>query len=166
MDVIALCAHSELNRHVTSLASSEWRKRANCIQNEHFVGRWSEPVVLIGHSLGADNQIRVDRALNGGGVPVDLLVLIDPDALPHIPPNVRRCVNIFKSHRVSDAVPVFRGTRVNPDRAQTVVKNIDLRLIPVGFDASSITHFNIAQVTGVQDMVLAEIAKTCPLRYR
>jgi hypothetical protein len=65
-----------------------------------------------------------------------------------------------------DVIAFFRGTRVNPDRAQTVVKNIDLRLIPVGFDASSITHFNIAQVTGVQDMVLAEIAKTCPLRYR
>jgi len=166
MDVVALRARRELNMDANSLASSEWRKLASYIQNEHFAGRRSEPVVLIGHSFGADNQIRVARALNGSGVLVDLLVLVDPDEPPHIPPNVLCCVNIFKSHGISDTVPVFRGTRVKPDGAQTVVKNIDLRMTPVGFDTSSVTHFNIAQVTAVQDMVLAEIAKTCPLRRR
>jgi hypothetical protein len=73
-------------------------------------------------------------------------------------------VDIFRSHPVSDAVPIARGTHVIGDHEQTNVKNIDLRLTSVAFDTSSINHFNIEKVPGVQDMVLAEIAKTCPLR--
>lgn len=165
MDVIASRAQEELGVHALSLGNPEWRKLAKYIRTEYQAGRLNEPVVLVGHSIGADDQVRVARALNDGNVPVDLLLLIDPTVPPHIPPNVIRCVNLYKSHPITDPVPAFRGVRViadNPNRTQ--IENVNLRRTDVGFDTTVINHFNIAKIRGLQDMVLAEIAKTCPLR--
>jgi pimeloyl-ACP methyl ester carboxylesterase len=163
MDVIAQRANEELGVQATSLANQEWPKLASFVRTEHEAGRWSGPLILVGHSIGADDQIRVAKRLNEWGVPVDLLILIDPTDPPIIPPNVRHCVNIFKSQPVVDYAPIFRGIKVRAaDPTQTLVENIDLRRTAVGFDTRVINHFNIAKINGVQNMVLTEIAKACP----
>jgi predicted alpha/beta hydrolase family esterase len=165
MDAIAARAQSELGVHALSLGNPEWHKLAKYITAEYEAGRLNEPVVLVGHSIGADDQVRVARALNQGKVPVDLLLLIDPTVPPHIPPNVIRCVNLYKSHPLTDPVPAFRGVRViADDPSRTNVENVNLRRTQVDFDTNEINHFNIAKIRGLQDMVLAEIAKTCPVR--
>ena len=167
MDVIAQRIDAELGVQATSLANQEWQKLASFVRTEHEAGRWSGPLILVGHSIGADDQVRVAKRLNQGNVPVDLLILIDPTVPPVIPPNVRHCVNIFKSHPGLDTVPAFRGIKVraaNP--ARTLVENINLRTIKAEFDTRIINHFNIARIKGVQDMVLAEIAKACPRKKR
>ncbi|MFL6538035.1 MAG: hypothetical protein ACJ8JD_07640 [Chthoniobacterales bacterium] len=165
MDAIAARAQSELGVHAISLGNPEWRKLAKYIRSEYEAGRLNEPVVLVGHSIGADDQVRVARALNEGKVPVDLLLLIDPTVPPRIPPNVIRCVNLYKSHPLTDPVPAFRGVRViADDPSRTNVENVNLRKTPEDFDTGEINHFNIAKIRGLQDMVLAEIAKTCPVR--
>ena len=167
MDVIAQRVDAELSVEATSLANQEWTKLASFIGTEYQSGRWSGPLILVGHSLGADDQVRVAKRLSAARVPVDLLLLIDPTDPPTIPLNVRHCINFFKSQPVVDYVPVFRGVKVRAaDPAQTVVENIDLRLAHVGFDTRVINHFNIAKIEGVQDLVLAEIAKACPQKKK
>ena len=105
--------------------------------------------------------------LHESDIPVDLMILIDPNLPLAIPPNVKRCVNIFKSAPLRDAVPVFRGVRVRAvDARRTRVENIDLRTADPGFDTAAISHFNIASIRAVQDMALAEIAKICPPKPR
>ena len=165
MDAIAERAQTELGVHALSLGNPEWRKLAKYIRTEYQAGRLTEPVVLVGHSIGADDQVRVARTLNEAKVPVDLLLLIDPTIPPHIPPNVIHCVNLYKSHPLTDPVPAFRGVRViADDPKRTNIENVNLRKTAVDFDAGEINHFNIAKIRGLQDMVLAEIAKTCPVR--
>jgi hypothetical protein len=167
MDVIAQRVDAELGVQATSLANQEWTKLASFVRTEHESRRWSGPLILVGHSIGADDQVRVTKRLNAAHVPVDLLILIDPTDPPTIPPNVQHCVNIFKSQPVVDYVPIFRGVKVRaaePNR--TLVENIDLRTTKVEFDTRAINHFNIAKIKGVQDMVLAEIAKDCPRKKR
>ena len=167
MDVIAQRADAELGVQATSLANQEWPKLASFVRREHEAGRWSGPLILVGHSIGADDQIRVAKRLSEWAVPVDLLILIDPTDPPAIPPNVRQCVNIFKSQPVVDYAPIFRGIKVRAaDPTQTLIENIDLRRTAVGFDTRVINHFNIAKIKGVQDMVLTEIAKACPRTQR
>jgi pimeloyl-ACP methyl ester carboxylesterase len=167
MDVIAQRVDAELGVQATSLANKEWQKLASFLRTEHEAGRWSGPLILVGHSIGADDQVRVAKRLNQKNVPVDLLILIDPDVPPVIPPNVRHCVNIFKSHPGLDTVPAFRGIKVRAaDPTRTLIENINLRTTKVGFDTRMINHFNIAKIKGVQDMVLAEIAKACPRKKR
>ena len=167
MDVIAQRIDAELGVQATSLANQEWQKLASFVRTEHEAGRWSGPLILVGHSIGADDQVRVAKRLNQENVPVDLLILIDPTVPPVIPPNVRHCVNIFKSHPGLDTIPAFRGIKVRAaDPARTLVENTNLRRTKVEFDTRVINHFNIAKIKGVQDMVLAEIAKTCPPKKR
>lgn len=167
MDVIAQRVETELGVQATSLANQEWPKLASFVRTEHNAGRWSGPLILVGHSIGADDQIRVAKRLEAANIAVDLLILIDPTDPPTIPSNVRLCVNLFKSQPVVDYVPIFRGIRVHAvDPNRTVVENIDLRTTKVEFDTRLINHFNIAKIDGVQDMVLAEIAKMCPRRRR
>jgi pimeloyl-ACP methyl ester carboxylesterase len=167
MDVIAQRVDAELGVQATSLANQEWTKLASFVRTEHESRRWSGPLILVGHSIGADDQVRVAKRLNQGHVPVDLLILIDPTDPPTIPPNVRHCVNIFKSQPVVDYVPVFRGVKVRAaGPTDTLIENIDLRRTKLGFDTEMINHFNIAKIKGVQDMVLTEIAKACPRKKR
>ena len=167
MDVVAQRATSELGVHAISVSNPEWRKSAAYVITEYTAGRWSGPLVLIGHSIGCDDQIRVAKLLNARGISVELLILLEANTPPVIPPNVKRCVNIFKSKPVLDIVPVFRGVKVRAeDPSHTRVENIDMRKTDLGFDTRPVNHVNIAKIKGIQDMVLAEIAKTCPRKSR
>jgi hypothetical protein len=162
MDAIAQRAEKELGVHATSLANQEWKTLVAYLTAEHKSGRWYGPLVLVGHSYGCDDQVRVSKQLNQQNVTVDLLLLVDPTTPGSIPPNVKRCVDIYRSHPGTDVLPFFRGIKVKAvDPSRTLVTNIDLRLTDVGFSTRGIDHFNIAKFKGVQDMVLAEIAKTC-----
>lgn len=167
MDVIVQRVDAELGVQAMSLANQEWQKLTSFVRMEHEAGRWTGPLILVGHSIGADDQIRVAKRLSEWDIPVDLLILIDPTDPPAIPPNVRHCVNIFKSQPLVDYAPIFRGIRVRAaDQSRTLIENIDLRRTMVGFDTQMINHFNIAKIKGVQDMVLTEIARGCPLKKR
>jgi hypothetical protein len=54
-------------------------------------------IILIGHSLGAGAVIGVARDLNEAGVPVTLLIALDPVSSASVPPNVRQAVDFYES---------------------------------------------------------------------
>jgi hypothetical protein len=165
MDVLASEIDSQVGAPSVSVADEEWRRLKGWIINEHKDGKINEPLVLLGHSWGADDQIRVAQELQAQGISVDLLVLIDPVAPPLIPTNVKRAFCVYKSHPVTDAMPFWRGVSaacVDPN--VTPLVNIDLRTTDVGFDTSGIDHINIEKAPGVHQMVMDEIKKTCPTR--
>jgi pimeloyl-ACP methyl ester carboxylesterase len=78
----------------------------------------ARPIILIGHSLGAGAAVAVARQLNSSGIPVALLVLLDPVSASAVPPNVGRAVNLYVSGGQGTAVgakPGFRGSLNNMD---------------------------------------------------
>lgn len=156
----------KINHEVTSIsvADEEWWRLKDFLLKQKKAGKLNEPLVLVGHSWGADDQIRVAAELAAAGIPVDLLITIDPVTPPFIPPNVKRCINIYKSHPVTDAVPFWRGVAIAQSNTKVPVKNIDLREQKVGFDTETIDHINIEKNPGVHDLVLREIRNVCPLR--
>ncbi len=120
------------------------------------------PLILVGHSWGADDQVRIARSLGHHGIKVDLLLLIDPVTPPHIPVNVVRCIDIYKSHPLTDWFPAWRGvpvTAVNP--ALTKLTNINLRTTPENFDTQDINHVYITASRGVQRMMRHAIYRAC-----
>lgn len=122
---------------------------------ETIAGRLTGPLILVGHSWGADDQIRIARSLGRSGIKVALLLLIDPVTPPKIPPNVIRCVDIYKSHPLTDFVPLWRGVSVyaaNP--AVTNLTVINLSTADVSFNTSDVNHINISAVPGVQKMMM------------
>ncbi len=118
------------------------------------------PLILIGHSYGADDQIRVARYLGHHGYKVMLLVLLDPVTPPRIPSNVRQCFVIYKSHPLTDWLPFLRGVpakAANP--RMTHVTNVNVRDMPVPFHQAGINHINISADHGVQTLMLSVVLR-------
>lgn len=66
-----------------------------------------EPIILMGHSNGADTTILIARKLAQSNVPVALIVNFDPVSPEPVPSNVRQIVNFY--------VPAGWGQPVAPD---------------------------------------------------
>jgi hypothetical protein len=71
-------------------------------------------IVLIGHSLGAGAAVSVAQRLGEAGVPVTLLISLDPVLSGAVPRNVRRAINFHVSGAGALARgPGFRGGLAN-----------------------------------------------------
>lgn len=122
-----------------------------------------EPLILIGHSFGADNAILIARQLAGTGISVDLLITLDPVLPENIPANVRRAINYYCPNGITDALPVFRGIAVQPDPDAPPPTNIDLRMTNPAL-ADEINHFNIGENSQMQAEMIQLVLDTCPLK--
>lgn len=84
-----------------------WRGLADDMIASYRAGNRA-PIILMGHSNGADTTISLARKLNESGVPVALIVNFDPVAPEPVPPNVRQIVNFY--------VPTGWGQAVTPEK--------------------------------------------------
>jgi pimeloyl-ACP methyl ester carboxylesterase len=62
---------------------------------QQYKRRRLRSIMIIGHSLGGGAGMAMAAELGRAGVPVKLLVTLDPVGGSKVPPNVRRSVNIF-----------------------------------------------------------------------
>lgn len=132
------------------------------IVTNYYQQKHPRPIILIGHSLGANEQIKVARNLNKLGIPVRLLITIDAVSQTIVPPNVQEAVNFYKS----GFVPMFSGLKLKAvDPSKTKIENIDAATLHVN-------HFTIDKNTVVQQMILEKIkkvvsnAKTTPAKSK
>ncbi len=106
-------------------------------------------IILVGHSLGASVVIAMANDLTETGIPVDLVITLDPLYATTVPKGVRRFVN-FKASGDKDnpgsfsAAPGFDGEIVN----------VDIRNLPK-LEKSS--HWNIVNQSNLQTRVMREI---------
>ena len=73
-----------------------WEAAVEDILRDRAAGKIA-PIVLIGHSQGANNVIDMARALQKRSVRVDLLVTLAPFMQDPIPANVVRAINYYQS---------------------------------------------------------------------
>jgi hypothetical protein len=73
-----------------------WSTAVADIVRERAAGK-TGPIVLIGHSQGANNVIDAARSLEKQHVPVDLVVTLAPLLQDPIPANVARAINYYQS---------------------------------------------------------------------
>lgn len=157
MNRLAKKTQKELGICSTAVAYTEAKMLSEFLIAANKSGQLPRPLILIGHSYGADNQILVAQALNKAHVPIDLLVTLDPVTPDLIPPNVRYALNIYKSHPQTDKVPILRGMPVIAvNSAETTVENINLRPI-LPKEAGDTTHFNIDDNLYAQKIIYREI---------
>lgn len=108
------------------------------------------PLVLIGHSLGANEQIRVAKYLNQAHIRVDLLITIDAVAPYKVPPNVKEVLNIYKP----GFVPMLSGLKVTAiDPQRTHVENLNVNTIK----ALHVNHFTIDKKPEIQKIMLDRV---------
>lgn len=160
LDVMCARAINALNISTTTVPYTQWQQLSRVIINRYYSHKLTSPIILVGHSFGADDQIKVAWALYSAKIPVDLLITLDPVSPQRIPPNVKRATNIFVSVPGKENTPMFRGIAVyaaNPQK--TNLQNFDLRFNALGFDTSRIDHFNIDDNIKIQNVILKQIQK-------
>jgi Thioesterase domain len=121
------------------------------------------PLVLVGHSYGADAAVSLAHSLEARGVTVDLLVTFDPVTPSRIPKNVARAFNIYRDQGAWDKVPIWRGVplQAEPD-SHIQLTNLNVREHP-DLNFANITHGNIDDNSIIQQEALRQILRTCKM---
>lgn len=123
-----------------------------------------EPIVLIGHSYGADGTIDIARQLAAHNVRVNLIVTLDPVTPAKVPANVDRVVNLYQSSAL-DALPFLRGIPLTPDEPGPVaLENINIRTDRTDLLEPGLDHFNIEKKQKIQAEVIAQVLAVCEPR--
>ena len=108
----------EINRHgiyATVANHSEWQSLANQATASYKAGK-EGPIILIGHSLGADAVMEMAAYLGRKGVPVALVVPFDGTRSFSTPANVGRLVNLTqRNYAYMRPGPGFHGSLANVD---------------------------------------------------
>jgi hypothetical protein len=120
-----------------------WRGLADEIAASYRNGN-REPVILMGHSAGADATVDVARRLQASGVPVALIVNFDPVSPAPVPPNVNQIVNYY--------VPAGWGAAVVPD------KSFKGKLANVNESATD-NHFSVDKSDDLHRKTIAAVLK-------
>ena len=122
------------------------------ISTNYYKQKNPGPIILVGHSLGANEQIKVARNLNKLGIPVALLVTVDAVSQTIVPPNVKQALNVYKP----GFVPMFSGLRLRAvDPQKTQIDNVNVTTLP----GMRVNHFTIDKDKVVQEMILERIKK-------
>ena len=140
MDVLT----DELNRrgvYATSHSHTDWKMLADQAAANYKAGK-EGPIILIGHSLGADAVMEMADYLGDKGVPVALVMPFDGTQSFPASANVSRVVNFTqRDYAYMRKGPGFRGTLVNVD---------------VSSDPD-IGHLNIDKVPRLHARAIAEV---------
>jgi hypothetical protein len=119
----------------------EWQTLADRAAADYKVGK-EGPIILIGHSLGADAVMEMAAYLGRKGVPVALVVPFDGTKSFAASDNVARVLNLTqRDYAYMRGGPGFHGTLANVD---------------VSSD-SSIDHINIDKSPRLHTRVVAEV---------
>jgi hypothetical protein len=137
---------TELRRNgveADAIAHLQWKAAASAIVNERASGA-PGPLVLVGHSQGGNDAIKLARELVPHGVTVDLVITLAPFLQDPVPANVARAINFYQSGGWGSPLVAAEGVKAE-------ITNIDL-----GSDAGTF-HVNIDKNPKVQAQVVAAI---------
>jgi predicted esterase len=119
-----------------------WQVAADTIAQNYRNGNRA-PIIIIGHSLGANAAFRLAKRLQGQNIPVAYVAVFDPTQSLAVPANVDTFVNFYLNR-------TGRSARFPPTRHKSKV-NINLTTSP------GMTHTNIDQSRRLQDIVISRI---------
>jgi pimeloyl-ACP methyl ester carboxylesterase len=135
----------ELGIKATLDNHASWKRIADRVIEQYKTEENVAPIILIGHSLGADAALVMANWLGLNRVPVRLIVTFDGVAVTHpVMANVEEIINFYKPKgygRKVEVVDKFPGT----------LNNIDLT------KRTDIDHLNIDKDPVLQDEVIAEV---------
>ena len=127
---------------------TEYSALADEIVRKYQSGEDRGPIMLVGHSAGAELIIPIAQRLGAAGVPVALAVLYDPNPrlLGDAPAGVELFIDLYQSDSalgggVEQPGPGFHGRLIN----------VDLR------EHSEIAHVSFDKVAELQDAVVAKV---------
>ncbi|MFI5378581.1 MAG: hypothetical protein ACHRHE_04735 [Tepidisphaerales bacterium] len=142
----------------------QWQQVADTIIAKYQNVPDHEPLVLIGHSYGADDVLRMARRIGEHNMTVDLVITLDPTVPPPVPKNVKLCYNIYQPGAL-DVLPFFRGVALEPESpAQANLMNVNIRAERRDLLDPDTDHFNIEKNGKIHAEVIKKVKEFCPPR--
>lgn len=142
----------------------QWRQLAQTIIEKYKNAKDPEPLVLVGHSYGADDTVLIARELDEANVPIDLIVSIDPTNPPAVPKNVRHIVNLYKPGFL-DTLPVLRGVALAAEpEFKGKLENVNIVSQRPDLLEDGTNHFNIEKKDKIHQETINRILAACPPR--
>jgi len=108
------------------------------------------PIVIIGHSLGGNAALQASYVLGQQGVPVDLVVTVDPTSSRPISDKVKRYLNIYMANDGLGAALAAKGSGVDNDNIRD---NPQL-------NRPGVNHFTMDENPIVQQQIMTAVLKT------
>ena len=148
LDTLGKSLHAEgIKAEVLSLPKADLF--AKKIAERYRASKQQRPIVLVGHSLGADITFAIARALQPMKIPVALIISFDPTGKGPVPGNVKKTLNFYTGgeNLWSPVLPApgFKGE----------LANINLRQGETAI--SGIGHFNIDKNPKLHERSIKEI---------
>ena len=111
------------------------------------------PIILVGHSLGANEQIKVASSLERAHIPVALLMTVDAVSPKKVPSNVTHALNLYKP----SFIPLFSGLTLEAiDPKHTRIDNVNVDALK----GVTVNHFTIDGNPKIQKIMLDEVLMT------
>ena len=120
-----------------------WSNEVAQIVHDKAAGRLG-PLVLVGHSQGANNVIDMARSLESHNITVELLITLSPFLQNPVPANVVKAINYYQG-------PGWGQPLVPSQGFHGKIINVNLS------GDSNITHIGMDKSTKVQAEILGEI---------
>lgn len=157
----------EINKagvHAEVYQETQWSTLADTIIAKYEKQPNHEPIVIIGHSYGADDSILISRKLAEKNIKVQLVVTLDPVTPKKVPSNAMLVYNLYQSSAL-DGLPFLRGIPLTPDNPGPVaLLNMNIRKDRTDLLDKNLDHFNIEKKEKIHADVLAQVLKACPPR--
>jgi len=139
----------------------QWTQLADAIIKRYENATDHEPLVLIGHSYGADDTLRIAKRLEEHHMSVDLIITLDPVTPPKVPANVRLCYNIYQPSLL-DKLPFFRGVPLETEMADgSNLQNVNIRKDRRDLLNDDTDHFNIEKNQKIHAEVVKKLKEIC-----
>src|SRR3990167_1332964 len=150
MALLANTLKTEYNVHAANTVYHDASGLSSFIIKHYKTHHLQGPIILVGHSLGANEQIKVADELATAHIPVTLLITVDAGLPLKIPDNVQQVLNLYQP----TIDPVFKGVPLQATNSQlTYVENVNVSTIK----NVHVNHFNISQNSKIQEIMLKKI---------
>ncbi|OGV44902.1 MAG: hypothetical protein A3F46_06135 [Legionellales bacterium RIFCSPHIGHO2_12_FULL_42_9] len=150
MVLLANTLKNDYNVHAAHTVYHEASGLSSFIIQHYKAHDLQGPIILAGHSLGANEQIKVAKELAMEHIPVTLLITVDAGLPLKIPSNVQQVLNLYQP----TIDPVFKGVPLEAsDPKLTYVENINVSTIK----NIRVNHFTISQNSEIQKIMLKKI---------
>ncbi len=151
----------------TVYRNEQWEELTQAILARYKGQEVFEPLVIVAHSWGADHALVLAKECEAAGIPIDLIVTLDPVTPPRVPGNVKLCYNIYQPHGISDAIPIFRGVSLEKaEGSRGVLENVNIRKDRTDLLEPDTDHYNIEKNLKIHKEVIEQILKVCPPREK
>jgi pimeloyl-ACP methyl ester carboxylesterase len=150
-------------------AGWQWADLRDQILDAYAPGLGPEPIVLVGHSYGSDEILKIARAMRDRGQKVDLLITIDPVTPIDAPGNITCTLNYYQTNGFWDYFPWWRGVPLEPEEDLPAGKmprlcNMNVRTDRADLLEPHTTHKSMPHNRKIQAEVLADVLAVCPAR--